>query len=349
MEMHLANVPMEQMDEFLQWYYSDLDQWTIAFWKKTIREHLTQSGLQSTWIAREIRCQEVRVCGAYLLIHPGRLGVLQGPVVHLPNNRTDGVDGEIGVSSKEMDLLDSREFLPSSEAMVAFMIEMIRGMLTSALESGVGVVQSVVELGESRDRILARAGMFHVADLQQMECRVLDVVHQRRDDGKALGKWRRFQESDLSIWLDLLEKSYENTMDCPKMNGLRIVQDTWDGYVASAQGDLREWWICEVDSAIHGCLLLTRLSEDSMELTYMALLPAYRGIGLGPQMLDYALERCVELRVETLVLSVDCENVPALRLYEKRGFREVRKMSAWFWPASTEAATTSNSTVHQQG
>ncbi len=347
MEMHLANVPMERMDEFLQWYYSDLDQWTIAFWKNTIREHLSQSGLLGTWIAREIRYQEIRVGGAYLIIHPGRLGVLQGPVVHLLNSRKDGVNGEAGASSEKVRFLDPREFLQSSETMLAFMIEMIRGMMTDALASGAGVVQSVVEVGESRDRVLAQAGMFHVANLQQMECRVLDVVLERRDDGTAPGEWRRFQESELSIWLNLLEKSYESTMDCPKMNGLRMVQDTWDGYVASAQGDLREWWICEQDSEIRGCLLLTRLSDDSMELTYMALLPAYRGMGLGPRMLDFALQRCVEVGVETLVLSVDCENAPALRLYEKRGFREVRKMSAWFWPALSAATTTSSSSVHR--
>ena len=62
------------------------------------------------------------------------------------------------------------------------------------------------------------------------------------------------------------------------------------------------------------------VSEDIGELT-IALLPEYRGCGIGTMMLKRLLDLLARQGVHTLSLSVDPLN-PALRLYKRFGFIE---------------------------
>jgi len=54
----------------------------------------------------------------------------------------------------------------------------------------------------------------------------------------------------------------------------------------------------------------------------MGLLAAYRGLGLGRQLIDQALRAARERGFERLELSVRSPNERAIRLYQKVGFRE---------------------------
>lgn len=62
------------------------------------------------------------------------------------------------------------------------------------------------------------------------------------------------------------------------------------------------------------------ISHDIPEIS-MALLPKYRGLGVGTALLRKLFS---ETEGITLSLSVDSRN-PAVRLYERMGFREVKK------------------------
>ena len=52
------------------------------------------------------------------------------------------------------------------------------------------------------------------------------------------------------------------------------------------------------------------------------ILQRYCGIGLGRQLMEYAIENARKTELEQLKLGVFDDNVAAIRLYEKLGFRE---------------------------
>lgn len=52
------------------------------------------------------------------------------------------------------------------------------------------------------------------------------------------------------------------------------------------------------------------------------ILQKYCGIGLGRQLMEYAIENARKTELEQLKLGVFDDNVAAIRLYEKLGFRE---------------------------
>lgn len=57
----------------------------------------------------------------------------------------------------------------------------------------------------------------------------------------------------------------------------------------------------------------------------LAVIPEYRGKGIGRMMLMYALRRSVKLALMPTIL-VDPNNEPALRLYKSVGFEYGEKM-----------------------
>jgi ribosomal-protein-alanine N-acetyltransferase len=75
-----------------------------------------------------------------------------------------------------------------------------------------------------------------------------------------------------------------------------------------------------VTLAGHGTLM--KLTDEA-ELTTLAVDPAFRGRGIGSELLDRLLEAAVEARVRTVFLEVRASNEVAISLYRTRGFRHV--------------------------
>ena len=80
-----------------------------------------------------------------------------------------------------------------------------------------------------------------------------------------------------------------------------------------------------------GYLVLTSLKEeltgvDQGWVMDFGVLPEWRGKGAGRVLLKAAEDHCREQRVSYLGLAVSSHNVRALRLYEKFGFAEERKL-----------------------
>lgn len=61
----------------------------------------------------------------------------------------------------------------------------------------------------------------------------------------------------------------------------------------------------------------------------MGLLPAYRGLGFGRQLLEACIDKAFQNGLTRIELDVRLDSVRAIRLYEKQGFvREVVKSNA---------------------
>ncbi len=78
-----------------------------------------------------------------------------------------------------------------------------------------------------------------------------------------------------------------------------------------------------------GYVLGTQLFEDS-ELLRIAILPDFRGKGLGKELLDEFLRAVKRRGAECVFLEVRVSNTPAIGLYEKRGFERVRVREKYY-------------------
>lgn len=121
-----------------------------------------------------------------------------------------------------------------------------------------------------------------------------------------------------------LAASYRQTRDCPALVGLRSVGDILDGYLArftSGAARRSRWCVIHAGQEPVGVMLISPVPERrAAEMVYLGLAPAWRGRGLGARLLRYGRGLAAEAGFRRMVLAVDRENEPAVRLYRSAGF-----------------------------
>jgi ribosomal protein S18 acetylase RimI-like enzyme len=71
------------------------------------------------------------------------------------------------------------------------------------------------------------------------------------------------------------------------------------------------------------------LRRPSLEVVYMGVSAHARGRSIGNALLARAVDACERRQCERIVLAVDRENEPAVRLYARWGFAEITRRRAW--------------------
>lgn len=119
----------------------------------------------------------------------------------------------------------------------------------------------------------------------------------------------------------VLLETYEQTLDCPQLNGLRNATDIIEGYAAQGEFSANRWFFVQQAGADVGVLILTEHpGGDTWELVYMGVVPAARGNGYGRQIVSFALAQATAGDAGRLVLAVDQTNAPAQSMYREAGF-----------------------------
>ena len=94
------------------------------------------------------------------------------------------------------------------------------------------------------------------------------------------------------------------------------------GYRATGVYRAENWLIVQHDGQDVGVLILADHPQARhWELVYMGLVPEARGCGWGRQITQHAQTLAEDAQVERIVLAVDAENEPALRMYRTAGFQ----------------------------
>ena len=128
----------------------------------------------------------------------------------------------------------------------------------------------------------------------------------------------------------LVDATYEGSLDCPAVNGVRSTDDVLQGYRATGCFAPERWLIARHQGEEVGCLILTDYPEHATwELIYMGILPAARGHGRGVEMVRHAQWLCGQALGKRLVLGVDAANEPALRMYATAGFQAWDRTSVY--------------------
>lgn len=83
-------------------------------------------------------------------------------------------------------------------------------------------------------------------------------------------------------------------------------------------------FVLEEDKRLCGFIQTTpgNGEQTRWHIDYVAVSPDCQGRGLGVQLVEAVFERYGELGVKCFTLEVDAQNAPALRLYQKLGFRQ---------------------------
>jgi mycothiol synthase len=142
-----------------------------------------------------------------------------------------------------------------------------------------------------------------------------------------------YDESLQSQLVAILDASYEDTLDCPGLRGLRHTEDILQGHLASGLFDPQLWTLLKLNDQWVGALLLNpAVGQQSIELVYLGLAPSVRKRGLATRLLRHGLELMRGRPERVINLAVDDANRPALALYEREGFRSVLRRLALIRP-----------------
>ena len=76
--------------------------------------------------------------------------------------------------------------------------------------------------------------------------------------------------------------------------------------------------------------ILSRLVEDEAEILSVAVARASQGRGLAGKLLDLHLRRLAGLGARAVFLEVDEHNKPAIKLYDRAGFREISRRPNYY-------------------
>lgn len=130
----------------------------------------------------------------------------------------------------------------------------------------------------------------------------------------------------------IIEGSYQETQDYPQLNGLRGVDEVLESYESIGCSGTSLWRIARFGGKEIGCLLLADHPDDgNLELVYMGVLPRFRGFGWGKSLAAHACLVAGQRSRQRVVLAVDANNMPALRIYRSLGFSAVEQRAVFFW------------------
>jgi ribosomal protein S18 acetylase RimI-like enzyme len=126
---------------------------------------------------------------------------------------------------------------------------------------------------------------------------------------------------DATVFRQTLPRTYQDTLDCPEVNGVRTLDEVFEGHRAQGVHDPGRWWVALDGDRPVGVLLLTAVPEwEAWDVAYVGVVPEARRRGWGRELMHKALRAAHASDAAQLTLSVDARNRPAWSLYLDLGF-----------------------------
>lgn len=207
---------------------------------------------------------------------------------------------------------------------------------------GVRLAQALLEPHESAaERAFVQAGFMGVGTLAYLR-RPMPAARDFASSSSPV--WpqgvvvRTARSNDEAHLLRAMDRSYEQTLDCPELCGLRDTRDVFESHRLTGVVDLNLWWVVELNGQAEGLMLLNPCPDQStVELVYLGLSPALRGCGLGRLLLSMGLARLGGRSERYVTCAVDLRNAPALKLYSSLGFAAFAQRVALVKPLGERA------------
>jgi ribosomal protein S18 acetylase RimI-like enzyme len=167
---------------------------------------------------------------------------------------------------------------------------------------------------------MLRAGFSDLTTLLYMERR-LDYEQPRPLDPAMNEQWVEYDAQSHSAFASFIEHTYEGSLDCPKLTGLRHIGDILEGHKGAGIFRPHRWRLLIRAGHPVACILLGENPLRSVvEIVYMGVSPKLRGQNEGSRVLADACFRSWREGFSAVTLAVDSANTPAVSLYQRAGF-----------------------------
>lgn len=221
---------------------------------------------------------------------------------------------------------------PNSSEDASLVGQVIDCTCRSLPDADVGLAQALVEpSGHLEQEAFVHGGLRRLSILAYMERPVPkrnSIAQPNLPPDIRIERYRSEYRHQLE---QLLVQTYERTLDCPGLAGLRRPADVVEGHMHS--GIFKpEWWLLarerSSDRLVGVSLMNGSAGSGSIELVYLGAVPHVRGRGIGRALLQHGLRLIAGSRERNVVLAVDESNDPALDIYEDLGFhRTIRRVA----------------------
>lgn len=146
-----------------------------------------------------------------------------------------------------------------------------------------------------------------------------------RSVGSGVDEWERDREQ----LIRLLDRTYEQTLDCPELCGMRDTADVLESHRLAGEFDPGTWFLAFEGAEPVACGLFAKAKgRMSVELVYLGVAPSARKRGLARHLMWLGVEAARKAGADELTCAVDGRNTPAITLYERFGMREVGRRVA---------------------
>jgi ribosomal protein S18 acetylase RimI-like enzyme len=199
-------------------------------------------------------------------------------------------------------------------------LQLAENVVRALDETGIDLAQSLLPAPDaSTIKLLQHVGFRHLADLMYLSCEAtrFPVVAPEPSDIE----FENYATTQRGRLIRLIERTYEGTLDCTALNGVRDLDDVINGYQNTGVFTAENWQFVRCGGSDVGVLLLAdHPKAKHWELMYMGLVPEVRGRGWGRQVARYAQWLGRDAAVERILVAVDAANVPAANAYRSSGF-----------------------------
>lgn len=216
---------------------------------------------------------------------------------------------------------------------------LVHAALAWLRERGVKVAQALIHPQDLPGAApLLRGGFRRVTQLQYL-CHDLEEIP--TEPSRPGLRMEPYTPAHAELFHQTLARTYEDTFDCPELNGVRTIDEIIAGHRTQGIWRPETWWLAFADDQPVGIVMLMELFErNGWDLTYLGLVEGCRGQGLGRALTLQALHALRHREAARLLVAVDRRNTPALGLYESVGFEptEVREVFLCIFQAPQESA-----------
>ena len=221
---------------------------------------------------------------------------------------------------------------PHGLAKVDLIASFIQAVCTAQNPDQIRLIQTLLDMDQYLiKKVLVQAGFQHLATLQYMRGRSIDQSVPLTLENE---QWRilHYYHENHDAFARVILASYEQTMDCPGLVGKRQIDDIIAGHMSTGRFDPALWFAIYHEQSPAGVMLINEVShQKAHELVYLGLARPYRGRGLAEQLLRHGLSIIAERGSTEMLLAVDHDNKPAVRLYQSLSFQAtVRKHAMIF-------------------
>ena len=204
----------------------------------------------------------------------------------------------------------------------ALLCEAVRGLDTTQAWIG----QSLLEPDQTREHAaLQRNGFTRLTELRFFERLLSDTSDRKQRETTVLLNYEPFRRTrNRHAFVNVLEATYNGTLDCPEFNGVRDGQQSLKNHEAAGSFTSDMWRLYFQDEVAIGVLLLVeRPDQQAWEVLYLGVVESARRSGIGRAMLLDAIDAARDANAERLLIVADARNLPAIGLYESLGFQPI--------------------------